>query len=421
MKKKKKTFLFGIILLVLALGLGYAFLTTTLNISGTTDVDSNTWNVYWDNVQVIEGSVTAETPVIDSSKTSVTFSVHLSKPGDYFAFNVDAKNDGTIDAMIDIITKTINDSTTIPDYLVFDILYSDYFPITSKQELNAGSKETYHVVVYYDTQINPDELPTTNQSFTLSFGVTYVQKDSSAISIPRPIDFATDSWSIINNAALSGNTSAYHVGDIKEVQIGDYTYHLRIVNNSTPDECYESGFSQSSCGLIVEFVDLYVDPHVMANSTAGGWPSTSMRNYLNTTFFNLLPEDLRSSIPNIHVVSSNSTFGNIHTYETYISTDHIFLISLCEYSLCREQYFAEAPHTRVLDYYATHSTSSDYKKDNVLHDVYDPDSYLTRSGYTQTTAYYGISESGGTIGLSCGYNNAYYFAPAFRIGQNSDS
>ena len=58
-KKSKFNLILIIFVIVLVLGLGYAFLTTTLSINGTTDVDSNTWNVYWDNVQVKEGSVSA--------------------------------------------------------------------------------------------------------------------------------------------------------------------------------------------------------------------------------------------------------------------------------------------------------------------------------------------------------------------------
>ena len=50
MRNKRKTYTLGIILLVLFLGIGYAYLSTTLSINGTTDIDSNTWNVYWNNV-----------------------------------------------------------------------------------------------------------------------------------------------------------------------------------------------------------------------------------------------------------------------------------------------------------------------------------------------------------------------------------
>ncbi len=86
--KKRKSLIVGIILIVLFFGIGYAYLTTTLNINGTTDVDANTWNVYWNNVLVTSGSVTGSqvttAPTIDTNKTTVSFQVRLSKPGDFY-------------------------------------------------------------------------------------------------------------------------------------------------------------------------------------------------------------------------------------------------------------------------------------------------------------------------------------------------
>ena len=57
MRKKKKSLFFIIALLVMCFGIGYAYLTTTLSINGVTDVDANNWDVYFDNVNVTEGSV----------------------------------------------------------------------------------------------------------------------------------------------------------------------------------------------------------------------------------------------------------------------------------------------------------------------------------------------------------------------------
>ncbi len=182
MRKRKESLIMIVIITVLSLGLGYAYLNTTLSINGTTDVDSNTWNVYWDNVQVISGSVTGsqviQAPTIDTNKTTVSFHIRLKEPGEYYEFTVDAKNDGTIDAVIDTITKTINNSTTVPNYLKFDITYDDYFPIEGEQILNTGTKETYRVRIEYNTDLNPNDLPSTAQSLSIQFGIDYTQAKS---------------------------------------------------------------------------------------------------------------------------------------------------------------------------------------------------------------------------------------------------
>ena len=206
MRKRKKSLVFGFLIFVLFLGIGYAFLTTTLSINGTTDVDANTWNVYFDNVRVITGSVASTTPVIDSSKTTVTFHTHLSKPGDFFEFTVDVKNDGSIDAMIETVTKTINNSTTIPNYLNYTVTYLDGVAFENNDLLKANEKEIYRVRIEYNTNINPGDLPTSAQSLTVSFGTSYVQSDSNAHAV-RDVYYYVEhpDWNI-GEAAPSGVT-----------------------------------------------------------------------------------------------------------------------------------------------------------------------------------------------------------------------
>ena len=194
MRKRKSSLILGIILLLGVLGIGYAYLNTTLNISGVTDIDSNTWSVYWNNVQVTTGSVTGdqvtEEPTIDTNKTTVSFHVRLSQPGDYYEFTVDAVNNGSIDAMIDTISKTINDGTTIPDYLTYTVTYSDGRDL-SNQYLKSNTTETLKVRVEYRNDINANELPTNPASLNLSFSVNYVQANNNAL--PRLLYYSYNS------------------------------------------------------------------------------------------------------------------------------------------------------------------------------------------------------------------------------------
>ena len=169
-----------LVALLLCLTLGYAFLTTNLNITGTTSIDSNTWNVYWDNVQVTTGSVSATTPTIDTNKTTVTFSAHLSKPGDFYEFTVDAVNDGTIDAMIENINTTINGNplSNLPNYLVFSLTYSDGEEIKNNDYLLSEERETYKVKIEYNTDISPEDLPSSNETNTIIISSDYIQGEN---------------------------------------------------------------------------------------------------------------------------------------------------------------------------------------------------------------------------------------------------
>lgn len=210
MRDKRKPYMMVLILIVLFLGLGYAYLNTTLSINGISNVVSNTWNIYWDNVQIKSGSVTGEqvitVPTIDTNKTSVVFLVNLKKPGEYYEFTVDAKNDGSIDAMIDVITKT-----SVPNYLRYTVTYSDGIELSQNQLLNANSLETYKVRVEYRTDINPSDLPSDEEFISLSFAVTYVQASSNAVERPPVYKYTVSSiethiGQVIPNGVIQYNT-----------------------------------------------------------------------------------------------------------------------------------------------------------------------------------------------------------------------
>ena len=91
-RKKEHTIKSAIINIILLLGLGYALLQQDLNIAGTTRLNNPTWDIYWDNVVVSDGSVSASTPEINSSETTVSYTVTLNEPGDFYEFSVDAVN-----------------------------------------------------------------------------------------------------------------------------------------------------------------------------------------------------------------------------------------------------------------------------------------------------------------------------------------
>ena len=207
MRRRKESLIVGIIIVIILLGLGYAYLTTTLSINGTTNVDSNTWNVYWDNVQVTSGSVTGDqvitAPTIDTNKTTVSFHIRLKEPGEFYEFTVDAKNDGTIDAMIDTITKTTN----IPNYINYIITYSDAEEIAENQLLNANSLETYKVRVEYRTDINANDLPSASTSLSLTFGVTYIQANSLSVPIRNEIYSISETTFTIGSNVPTGVTT----------------------------------------------------------------------------------------------------------------------------------------------------------------------------------------------------------------------
>ena len=112
-----------VILLILCMGLGFAYLSSGLDIKMNTKLVANSWDVYFDNIQVIDGSVSATTPTI-TNKTTVDYSVTFEKPGDYYEFTVDAVNDGTIDVMVESITMTQLENSYLR-YIHYKITYDE--------------------------------------------------------------------------------------------------------------------------------------------------------------------------------------------------------------------------------------------------------------------------------------------------------
>ena len=185
--KRKLNYMILVIVIVL-MTIGYSILSSNLNIVGSSQINAPTWDIHWNNVQVNSSStatvVTA--PTIDSGKTEVKFNITLVTPGDYYEFNVDAVNGGTIDGMIDVVSKKVFQSdgtteTTLPDYLEYRVTYSDDLGIYPKHKLASGQTETYKVGIYYKKNIEASQIPSSPVTLVYKFSVDYVQSDSTAL------------------------------------------------------------------------------------------------------------------------------------------------------------------------------------------------------------------------------------------------
>lgn len=410
-RKKEHTIKSAVINIILLLGLGYALLQQDLNIDGTTRINNPTWNIYWNNVQVSSGSVSASTPVIDTSKTSVSYTVTLNEPGDFYEFTVDAVNAGTIDGMIEEISSKLNGVTitNLPTYLNYTISYSDGAQLKNNQLLAAGTTETYKVRIEYKKNISASDLPTTNQSLSFEFSVKYRQATSSAIEIDHPSQFELDSWETIVENVQSNNTSMYNVGDTKEVDLGSLgTHTLRITNKSTPTDCSNSGYSQSACGFVLEFTTSILSRAMNSSSTnTGGWQSSGVRTYVNSTVYNALPAELQDVIVDTTVVSGHGSDES----SNFTTTDKLYLLSLKEIGINYSRDSARS-NTRVTDYYSTNNNNaSRVKYDTNENAVYW---WLRTPSSNSSNYFYTVTNTGSYSDVSPTTNRGV--APAFRIG-----
>ena len=422
-KNKRKLNYMILIIMILVVSIGYAILSSNLNIVGSSQISAPTWDIHWENVQVKTGSVSAQTPTIDTNKTTVNYTVTFTIPGEYYEFTVDAVNAGTIDGMVSVVSNKLNGTeiTTLPNYLEYKVSYDDGIDIAPNHLLASSTSEKYKVHVGYKKDINVSDIPATPQTLNFLFSVTYVQADANATEKPVP-SFGNDSWAtIVSNIQNNTIPSYYTVGSTKEVDMGTLgTHTLRIANTSTPAECSTEGFSQTACGFVLEFADIITDDNMNPTSTnVGGWVSSSMRTYVNTDIYNALPTELKNGITDTTVVSGHgSTSGETN----FTSTDKLYLLSTYEVwedidgdtSSGIDYYDTAYNNTRQLDYYAgLNVTTSSYSgaiKQNNGSNAW----WWLRSAYTNTTRYfYAVSYSGYWNHYLA--NNTGGVSPAFRI------
>ena len=180
MRKKNNRML--ILLAILGLTIGYAIVSGSINFNGLAGINKNTWDIHFENIKINENSIEAVTAANISDSTTVEFEAVLNKPGEFYEFTVDAKNDGNIDGIIETITLDVYDAEgeeklsdeDIPSYVLRTITYSNGNPIVPNQVLKAGNKERYKVRIEYSEDISEDDV---NKDFacTFKFNAKYKQ------------------------------------------------------------------------------------------------------------------------------------------------------------------------------------------------------------------------------------------------------
>ncbi len=279
-------------------------------------------------------------------------------------------------------------------------------PISSNVIKSAVSIEP-NIIHKYDLTITFKETNASqnyNQSKKFS-GVIGVRESTT-------LDFSSDSWDTIISNVKAGKGSSYEVGATKEVTLSTLgTHTIRVANNTTPSECSTSGFSQTACGFVLEFVDI-ITTHSVDSGGVSGWNETTLYTYLNNTIYNELPNNLKNSIINTTVVSSPS----IVSEEDIVSTDKMYLLAPSEiYSDWNDSSDISKNLTRQLDYYKSKATTLSNNSSVFKSFEGNNIEWWTRSAeHIDNELFYAILSNG-----SCGSDHLvseHGVSPAFRIG-----
>ena len=268
-------------------------------------------------------------------------------------------------------------------------------------------------------------LPSTRQYFTKTGGNGTEYTSTSTITddlliYPKTTKFETDSWATIATNVRNGNIGDYNVGDTRTINMGTTygTHTLRIANTSTPSECSTSGFSQSACGFVLEFADI-ITKHNMndASTNVGGWPASSMYDFVNYDIYNSLPSDLKSTIIDTTVVSSHGSTNG----ENFTSTDKLYLLSLKEvYSdwstHSYSSYDSAKDLTRTLDYYINKNVTSSDDSEAIKKYKTTDSWWWLREAHSNYDYIFFIVPTDDYSYLSTSANTSGGVSPAFRIG-----
>ena len=198
MEKERRTkALVVVVLLVVIAGLTVAFaaLSTTLNINGTAYLDAAKWGIRFENLSSptkIGSATTTGTAKIEETKAAeiTGMNVSLSIPGDKIVYKVDLVNEGTINAKIDNIEKTVLTQEQ-QRYLTFKVTDKDGREVSEGDILSAGETKNLTITIEFIKDLTKEDLPKQTSTISLSYKLNFVQTDEKTTSGSQGNNFKT--------------------------------------------------------------------------------------------------------------------------------------------------------------------------------------------------------------------------------------
>ena len=423
--KKHLQIVLVVLIAVITLGIGYASISAInliINGNATASVNQNNFDVHFvstGDTPSLTGNVTptGSASISQQDNKVALFDVGgMTKVGDYAAAVYTVRNDSNgIGAEI---TLNLTSSNT------------EYFKVTETildDKLQAGEETTAKVKVEMIKTPITDSVST---SIKATLTASPLENDASmggsasSKASDDPVSFLTDSWATIQKAVQNNNTSAYNVGDTKEVTINGTNYTVRIANKTIGEHCgdNDTAYSQTACGFVVEFAEVVEKRTINSTATnVGGWPATKMRTYLNGTFYNSLPSDLQAAIKPTRVISGHGKNDSTN----FTTTDKLYLLSSEEvYGDDGQYHFYDTAYgtSHQLEYYSnngvTYSTSSinGTNLDKAIKQYNSSNTWWwLRPAHSNGSSSFAVVNTNGNWNLNLA-TNTYGVAPAFRIG-----
>lgn len=187
----KRKFVQNLTIIVLAVAIivmsvGYAIYYQPMDLTGTTTIQSSSWNIHFANIKSLPTTTVAAENITGptlTKTTSLSFGATLNL-GEVYEFTVDVENTGTFDALLDSVgfTATKGSETLATTgnqydngYLEYSVKYADGTEIQGGDTLDSKTNKTVKVSVKYKQPDDASILPEQAETYTFKIDLRYVQ------------------------------------------------------------------------------------------------------------------------------------------------------------------------------------------------------------------------------------------------------
>ena len=175
MKKKK----ISVLSIILLLSVGFAVIATTLGIRATFSFGNDDWNVYFENLQLKDTSLST-TPTYSLTDSTISLNANFTTPGDYTIFTIDAINDGSVVANLDELEIT-GISSELEDYLEVSLTYFNNTPVEVNDKLYPDSSRKINIYIGYKYDVD-NFIPISATDISLSIQYTKAKRSNVVVT-----------------------------------------------------------------------------------------------------------------------------------------------------------------------------------------------------------------------------------------------
>lgn len=229
-KKISIKLLFAVVIFI---GIGYAYVNSSLNIVGSTSILKSNWDVHFENLTTINGTLNDDESItLSDDKKSINFNVNLETIDDFYQIDVDIVNKGDIDAMLNEINfSELTDSQK--EYLEFYATYNNGNTININDGLKAGEFDVITVTLKYKDGIDLAAISEETDYLDLTLTMNYGQATKKAV------DRGTNLISIMSKNSISDNSIDF--SQISSETNGQGVYFIESTKTSTNPIYYYRG------------------------------------------------------------------------------------------------------------------------------------------------------------------------------------